>query len=81
MLAVAMGVAVCALLLVGCSTAPTTNSDRQELHTDAQGALDSMRATDSSLQQFLSSSNAYGYAIVPDIGKGGLGVGGAYGHG
>src|SRR5690606_34069387 len=34
---------------------------------------------DSSLQGFLDKS--YGYAVFPDVGKGGLGLGGAYGRG
>ncbi|MDP9173784.1 MAG: YSC84-related protein [Planctomycetota bacterium] len=68
-----------AMLLSACSTAPTTASDRQELNNDSQNALADFKATDPSLGQFLDS--AYGYATFPDIGKGAVVVGGAYGHG
>jgi lipid-binding SYLF domain-containing protein len=63
----------------GCSTEPTSSSDRQALSNDSRTGLAQFKAADPSLQQFLDS--AAGYAIFPDIGKGAVGVGGAYGHG
>ncbi len=53
----------------------------------ADAAADA-RADEATLNQFLQSpvvqsfhKNAYGYAIFPKIGKGGLGIGGAHGKG
>jgi lipid-binding SYLF domain-containing protein len=42
-------------------------------------ALGTFKRTDPSLQSFLD--RAYGYAIFPTVGKGAVGVGGAYGRG
>lgn len=74
-----MALGTLAILVAGCSTAPPTATDKSQLHSDADGALAAMKQKDSSLNDFLS--NAYGYAIFPDIGKGAAGVGGAYGRG
>jgi lipid-binding SYLF domain-containing protein len=64
---------------VGCSTAPTSESARDQLVTDARATVDRMTAQDSGLKDFLAKS--YGYAVFPSVGKGGVGVGGAYGRG
>ncbi|HEX4055198.1 MAG TPA: YSC84-related protein [Tepidisphaeraceae bacterium] len=68
-----------ALLLGGCSTAPETGPDRTQLHNDAQASLNDFKTQDPSLDNVLH--NAYGFAIFPSIGKGAVGVGGAYGQG
>jgi len=46
---------------------------------DAKQAIAEFKKRDPSLQTFFA--NAYAYAIFPAIGKGGMGVGGAYGSG
>jgi lipid-binding SYLF domain-containing protein len=66
-------------LLVGCSTAPKTEAERKDLVATANGALKSMKTTDPGLETFMK--NVYGYAIFPEVGKGGLIAGGAYGRG
>lgn len=63
----------------GCHTTPTTEGGRMILEEDASAALTRMTTRDPSLKPFLD--RAYGYVIFPSIGKGGLGVGGAYGRG
>ena len=68
-----------ALFLGGCSTAPPTGGDRAQLQTDSDAAMSDLKTQDSSLDNVLSHS--YGYAIFPSIGKGAVGVGGAYGQG
>jgi len=68
-----------AMFLAGCSTEPDTASGRASLDNDSQQALDRMKLQDEGLDHFLG--NAYAYAIFPTIGKGAVGVGGAYGHG
>ena len=72
-------VLVATMLLVACSTAPKTAEDRAELERRSRGALALMKEQDPSLRGELE--DAYGYAIFPTVGKGGLGVGGAYGRG
>jgi lipid-binding SYLF domain-containing protein len=67
------------MFLGGCSTAPETSSDRTQLKNDSQAALSDFKAQDPSLDNVLHSS--YGFAIFPSIGKGAVGVGGAYGQG
>jgi lipid-binding SYLF domain-containing protein len=68
-----------AFLAAGCSTAPKTQAERQSLVAEAEAAVQTMTAKDSSLKDFLD--RAYGYAIFPNVGKGGIIAGGAYGRG
>jgi lipid-binding SYLF domain-containing protein len=70
---------VAAMIMMGCETAPRTESEKSNLADDANAALNHMKADDPSLGDFMS--NAYGYAMFPSVGKGGLIAGGAYGRG
>lgn len=45
----------------------------------ANETLKRMESADPSLKSFVN--NAYGYAVFPTVGKGGIGIGGAYGEG
>jgi len=67
------------LLLSGCATAPGSDRERETLRVKAEQALQTARYTDSTLAPLLDS--ALGYAVYPSVGKGGVGVGGAYGRG
>jgi lipid-binding SYLF domain-containing protein len=64
---------------VSCATAPKTTSERTALVQQARSTLNAMRSRDPGLQSVLDGSA--GYAVFPSIGKGGLGVGAAYGRG
>jgi lipid-binding SYLF domain-containing protein len=66
-------------LLVGCATAPTSRAEREALVAEATSSLQQMRGDDPGLGELVRRS--YGYAIFPDVTKGGLGVGGAHGRG
>ena len=77
-LASALSVGTCAML-PGCSTAPRTEEGRLEIQSESQRAMERFVATDSSMEAHFQ--NAYGYAIFPNVGRGGAGVGGAYGRG
>jgi len=66
-------------LLVGCSTAPTTTDQRTSLHDNATDSLKAMDNIDPGFRDM--RHDAYAYAVFPTVGKGGLGLGGAYGHG
>lgn len=67
------------LAVASCATAPKTTEERSDLQARAQTTLQTMEAKDASLRPLLNS--AYGYAVFPDIGKGGFIAGGAYGRG
>lgn len=67
------------LVLATCATAPHSASGKDRLLTSARGSLTQMQLRDPGLQSFLADSA--GYAVFPDIGKAGLGVGGASGRG
>jgi lipid-binding SYLF domain-containing protein len=70
---------VAALFLAGCSTEPETNADRSQLNNDASAAFNDFKTQDPKLGDLVN--NSYAYAIFPSIGKGAVGVGGAYGQG
>ena len=66
-------------LLASCATAPATREDKAALVAEATSRWQQMRAADPSLGALVQ--RGYGYALFPDVGKAGLGVGGAYGRG
>src|SRR3954452_15763501 len=76
-----MAVAAMVVMVGGCSnsSAPKTPEQRQSLVAEADAALLSMIAKDPSLRDFVDRSP--GYAIYPNVGKAGVGIGGAYGRG
>src|SRR5438105_1258237 len=75
----ALCASVAMLMFVGCQTAPKGDTAKENLTDEAQLALKQMQSMDPSLASFMQ--NAYGYAIFPSVGKGGVVVGGAYGKG
>lgn len=71
-----------ALLAVSAAaafSAATVQAADEDLHSQSQQAITSFQATDSTLKSFMD--NAAGYAVFPDVGKGGFIVGGARGKG
>ncbi len=68
-----------AILVAGCQTAPKTQAEKDELELKAESTVVTYKTLDKAMQTFFDS--AKGYAVFPTIGKGGLGVGGAYGKG
>ncbi len=67
------------LLASACATAPDSDRKRQDLRAKADQTLQKARYTDATLAPLLDS--AIGYAVYPTVGKGAVGVGGAYGRG
>ena len=65
--------------LLGCSTEPKTADERANLADEANVELRRIKQDDPSLDAFLS--HAHAYAIFPSVGKGAVGLCGAYGHG
>ena len=69
------------LFAIACSFVSYAQSDKknQRIIEDAQEAKAAFLKDDPDLSKLFSS--AYGYIILPNVGKGGLGVGGASGNG
>jgi lipid-binding SYLF domain-containing protein len=67
------------LPMAGCSTAPKTESKRAELAESVEGTISEFKRRDPSMAKLFDES--YAYAVFPSVGKGGVGVGGAYGRG
>jgi len=74
-----IGLLAAALVLPGCSTAPKSAAKKADLHADVLTAISTFKGADPSMQEFFD--NAVGYAVFPSVGKGGIGIGGAYGKG
>jgi len=72
-------VALLLVSIVGCNTAPKSDEKKDALADEAQAVLKQMQAQDETLRGFLDRGHSH--AIFPNVGKGGLGVGGAYGRG
>jgi lipid-binding SYLF domain-containing protein len=72
-------ISAAAFMNFGCATAPTTTVARDELHDSIADTLKRMDTEDPNFRNFLDQS--YAYAVFPTVGKGGIGVGGAYGRG
>lgn len=72
-------VALAAFAIAACTTAPKTESERAELESDARATVDLAHKNDPSLARLMNE--AVGYAVFPTVGKGAIGIGGAYGKG
>jgi lipid-binding SYLF domain-containing protein len=75
----ALLVTMMAGLLASCATAPATREDKAALVAEAASRWQQMRTADPALGALVQ--RGHGYALFPDVGKAGLGVGGAYGRG
>lgn len=73
------GSVVMALLLGACSTAPKSKEAKNDLSARAFSVLEMAKQKDPNLVSTLR--NSVGFAVFPNVGKGGVGVGGAYGKG
>src|SRR5262245_25928048 len=60
-------------LLVGCSTAPTTTEQRDELTRKVTAEQGELNRLDPGMAELAKTS--YGFALFPEIAKGGLVVG------
>jgi lipid-binding SYLF domain-containing protein len=66
--------------LVGCNSAPKTAYQGENRISDAEVTIDRFKKTDTSMNDRFFKT-AVGWAVFPDVGKGGVGLGGAYGKG
>jgi lipid-binding SYLF domain-containing protein len=67
------------LCLAGCETAPKSTEAQVGLGQDVQETIQMAKRTDPGLQTFFD--NSAGVAVFPTVGKGAVGVGGAFGRG
>ena len=74
-----MIVTVAVFLIAGCSTAPKSEVGKAKMDDKVQNAKDEAIKSDPGLKKFFDE--AAGYAVFPTVGKGGIGVGGAFGKG
>jgi lipid-binding SYLF domain-containing protein len=70
---------VLAAILMVAGTLTYNGRASDDLQADAQQAIQNFQNADSTLKPYFDSSA--GYAVFPDVGKGGLIVGGAHGKG
>jgi len=66
-------------LLISCSTAPSTLGGRDELLQQATTTMSEMKKEDPGVDEL--ARRGYGYALFPEVAKGGLVFGGGYGRG
>jgi lipid-binding SYLF domain-containing protein len=66
-------------LIVSCSTAPATPGARDVLLQQATTTMSEMNREDPGLDEL--TRKGYGYALFPEVAKGGLVFGGGYGRG
>lgn len=73
-----VGAILLMLLAAGCSTGWDPDESDRAIR-EAKETIERFRKTDAGLQAFFDQ--AYAYAVFPNIGKGGMVVGGAWGKG
>jgi len=75
----AASLAVGCVGLSACATSPSSAEGKSSLREEAANALDEAQRNDPTLEPVIEE--AVGYAVFPSVGKGAVGVGGAYGRG
>src|SRR5215831_767809 len=65
------------LAMTGCSTAPKSQEGKADIEKKADAAVAKAETSDPTLTKALGDAQAY--AVFPTVGKGAVGVGGAYG--
>ena len=65
---------------VGCSTAPSSAEDRASLERQAKETLTKFKSESPGYYKVYNDASV-GVAVFPSVGKGAIGVGGAYGKG
>jgi len=70
---------VATLLQAGWNPFEDSGSKSTKTSSEISNTINSFKQKDSNLKVFFNK--AYGYAVFPEVGKAGIGVGGAYGSG
>jgi lipid-binding SYLF domain-containing protein len=72
-------IAIAAMFLIGCQTAPKSDAEKEDLETTARTALTRMQEHDPNINDMIQKGN--GYVVFPNAGKGAFVLGGGYGKG
>ena len=67
------------ILSAGCTTAPKKPMSKAVLSAEVKETIAIFKEKDPEIEQFFDKS--YGYAVLPKVFKGAIGIGGAYGKG
>ena len=71
---------LCLMILpAGCATAPEKSTSKAVLSAEVKETIAIFKEKDPEIEQFFDKS--YGYAVLPKVFKGAIGIGGAYGKG
>lgn len=70
---------LCLITLTGCAAQRLDDVELARMENKVDAAIDDFIEQDRGMRAWFEDS--YGYAIFPEVGKGGIGVGGAYGEG
>jgi lipid-binding SYLF domain-containing protein len=70
---------IAVIALAACSTAPSSTADRQAQSDEVQAAITKFKAKQAAVDVYMKDAHAY--AVFPTVGKGGIGIGGAFGRG
>ncbi len=70
---------ICSALFVTTIVNAQYSSKNKKMITDSKSAIDAFIKTDAEMKNRFDDS--YAYVVFPNVGKGGLGVGGAFGNG
>jgi lipid-binding SYLF domain-containing protein len=76
---VTLATVLAVLILAGCSSNPPTTTEQAALQDKSASTLTIMKKLEPTLAPMVA--DAYGYAVFPSVGKGGLIAGGAHGRG
>lgn len=79
MLFLLVAASACSIAVTGCKTAPSSTEGKAEVQKDSDAALVKAKTNDPTVTNVFQA--AHGSAVFPKIGKGAVGVGGAYGKG
>jgi lipid-binding SYLF domain-containing protein len=73
------GCAIAMIAAAACSTAPSSEADRQTQTSEVEATIAKFKAKQAAVDVYMKDATAY--AVFPTVGKGGVGLGGAFGRG
>ena len=73
------GLALALVAVAACSTAPATEADKKAQTSEVEATLAKFKEKQPSVDVYMKDCHAY--AVFPTVGKGGMGIGGAFGRG
>ena len=73
------GCTIAMIAFAACSTAPASTADREAQSDEVNAAITKFKAKQAAVEVYMKDAHAY--AVFPTVGKGGMGIGGAFGRG